>query len=109
MTSRQLIIGIRIPEGVRFADLNLSRDHVTGYVRFDWAPLRLICEASGIDLAILTDQSEDNVSELLVQWYAAHRAFGGAPDPVLEQLLAEVEAEDRHGAANVQRGPTEPQ
>ncbi len=83
-------IEIRIPEDINFADLNLMRDPVTGDISFDWAPLERICEASGLDLAILDDESEDYVSELIIEWYAVHLARGGAPDPVQDALIAEA-------------------
>lgn len=95
---------ISIPEGLDFAALKLARDPVTHAVSFDWAPIERICAASGIDVALFRDQHEDNVAGLLVAWYAVHRARGGAPDPVQEQILAEVQAEDRHGAAFVVSG-----
>jgi len=42
--------------------------------------------------------------------YTMHRQHGGAPDAVAEQLLAEVDAENRYGEFNVQPGGSgEPQ
>jgi hypothetical protein len=40
---------------------------------------------------------EDNVSGLIIGWYQAHRQQGGEPDPVAEDLIAEVLAEDAAG------------
>jgi len=36
------------------------------------------------------DAPEDNVSGLIVSWYQVHRQHGGEPDPVAEDLIAEV-------------------
>lgn len=88
---------ITIPDGVSFEQLKLSRDPVTLSVEFDWAPIEAICAASGVDPAVFKDSHEDNVSGLIHAWYMGHLANGGAPDPVQEQLHAEVEAEDWAG------------
>lgn len=102
----QISVRITIPEGVDFADLKLERDPETGVIRFDWAPLEAICEASDLDIALLKERDEDNVAGLIWAWYAQHRQHGGAPDPVQEALIAEVEAEDIHGLYAVQKGGT---
>lgn len=87
---------ITIPDGVAFADLELTRTPA-GAVRFAWPPLERICAASGIDIALLRDLHEDNVAGLIIAWYAAHRAQGGAPDSVAEDLIREAMLEDEHG------------
>lgn len=99
MTSQTLKIS---NPGVPFAALKLRRDVTTGQVSFDWAPIERICEASGIDPCLFKRSHEDNVSGLIVAWYQAHREAGGAPDPVAEQLIAEVLAEMAFGEASVQ-------
>ncbi len=88
---------IIIPGDVQFADLKMARDPETGDMAFDWAPIARICQASGIDMHLFQAQSEDNVGGLLAQWYAQHRAAGGAPDLVFDQLIAEADIEDTHG------------
>jgi hypothetical protein len=64
---------------------------------FAWAPIERICEASGIDIRLFRDESEDNVGGLLAHWYAQHRAAGGLPDLVMDDLIGESEIEDTHG------------
>lgn len=98
-----------VPDDFDFSTLKLSRDPVTGSIEFDWAPVEAICRASGVDPKIFREQPEDNVAGLIVAWYAQHRQNGGALDPVAEQLIAEVEAEDEFGEGRVQRGPVKPQ
>lgn len=99
----KLVKPIEIPVDISFEDLQLSRDPVIGVVAFDLEPVERVCEANDIDAdTFLTD---DNIGALLGAWYQAHRASGGAPDPVQEQLLAEVEAEEEFGRMNVQEGP----
>lgn len=93
---QQMMIKICIPDDVRFSDLKLSRD-ADGMIRFDWEPIDRICAASGVDPAILKEGPEDNVSGLIVRWYEAHLAAGGARDPVQDDLLGEVLAEDAAG------------
>jgi hypothetical protein len=88
------LMGVKIPEHLRFADLHLARDPQTLAVSFNWEPIEQICERSGINLAMLRDGPEDNVAGLIVAWYAHHRAAGGVADPVAEQLIREVRRED---------------
>lgn len=90
-------VRIRIPQGLAFAALKLSRNPVTLAVAFDWAPIEAICRESGIDIALFRDQPEDNVAGLIHQWYLEHLERGGSPDPVQEMLLAEVQAESAAG------------
>lgn len=87
---------IVIPEGLDYSALKLARDP-DGAVSFDWTPVRLICEASGIDVARFREAGEDALSGLLVAWYREHLSRGGARDAVQDDLLAEVEAEERIG------------
>lgn len=87
-------LGVKIPEPLRFADLQLARDPQTLAVSFNWEPIEQICQRSGIDLAIMRDGPEDNVAGLITTWYAHHRAAGGEADPVAEQLIREVRRED---------------
>lgn len=103
--SSRKAVRITIPDGVRFADLKLARDPVSGDLEFDWAPIERVCEASGLDVAVFRDSHEDNVGGLLVAWYAAARANGEPVDVVQEAILAEVQAEDALGEHNVQRAP----
>ena len=88
------LMRLAIPEGLAFEALKLTRDPTTGEVEFDWAPIEAICAASGVDVEVFKRGPEDNVSALIVAWYRAHLAGGGAPDAVQEQILAEVAAED---------------
>ena len=92
----QHIVRYTIPADVDFADLKLARDG-DGAVSFDWAPIERICDASGVDVELLRNSSEDNVSTLIVQWYQAHLANGGARDAVQDDLIAETIAEERVG------------
>ena len=85
---------IIIPADVAFADLELGRLE-DGQVTFRWEPVEKVCQASGIDVAVFKKGHEDNVSGLLVTWYAAHVDAGGPPDVVAEQLIQEVLDEDR--------------
>lgn len=96
MSTQQL--QIEIPDGLKFADLRLSRVPETGALEFDWGPVERICEASGLDIAIFRDAPEDNVAGLLVAWYLAARSNGEPADPVQEDLMAEARAEDLLGS-----------
>lgn len=93
---QQQLARVAIPDDIEFSDLHLARDP-DGHLSFDWHPVSLICRASGLPLAVLQEGPEDNVCSLLTSWYMAHRAAGGAADPVMDDLLAEVDAEDAAG------------
>lgn len=95
MTTRAATIAI--PNDLDFAALKLARKP-DGAISFDWSPIEALCAANGIDIAHFRDGPEDNVSGLIVAWYAAHRQQGGAPDPVAEDLIAETIAEDAAGS-----------
>lgn len=88
---------ISIPPDIDFSMLKLVRDTSTGGVTFSWDTIERICEYNQLDIAMFRDQHEDNIAELLVAWYTQHIASGGEPDPVAEDLLAEVKEEDEHG------------
>ena len=88
-----------IPDGVVFSDLQLARNPDTGDVSFDWAPIEKICAANNIPIEQLRDGHEDNVAGMIVAWYSAHLSAGGAHDPVADDLIAEVRAEDAAGQA----------
>lgn len=90
-------MGIRIPDGMRFAELRLTRDP-DGSVSMDLGVVRRIAEASGIDDPAALLGNEDALSALVVAWYHAARAAGEPPDPVQEDLIDEAAAEDRHGS-----------
>jgi hypothetical protein len=85
-------IYLQIPEGLPFSARRLVRKG-DGVVAFDMEPIRRICAANGLDLAVFTDGPEDHLCELITAWYIEHRRGGGAPDPVQEDLIAEVQVE----------------
>lgn len=80
-----------------FSALQLQRDPKNGDLTFAVAPIERLCTANNMDAALIL-ASEDSTSGLIVAWYAAHIAAGGAPDPVAEDLLAEIRAEDALGS-----------
>lgn len=90
------IIHISVPEGLDFAELELARD-ADGHVSFRWEPIEALCAANGLNSNVFQDGPEDNASALITAWYFAHMQAGGAPDPVQEDIRAEIEAEDRLG------------
>lgn len=93
---RAMPVPIVIPGDLSFAALRLGRA-ADGSVSFDLAALARIERASGLPEGYFASQPEDAVAELVTRWYSAHRAAGGVPDPVAEDLLAEMRAEDEHG------------
>lgn len=90
-----------------FARLQLARDPRTGSISYSRDTVAGILRDRDMAAAILDD--EDAISELLIGWYVAHRNAGGDANIVMDQLIAEVLAEDQFGADRVQRGSTRPQ
>lgn len=88
-----------IPDDLKFSDLKLAFDQ--NGASFDWTPIERICGRNGLDVALFKHGPEDNVAGLIWTWYAQHRAAGGDTDPVAEEYLAEVIAEDAAGMASV--------
>ena len=88
---------ISIPLGMAFSDLRLARDPQTGDVSFDTDVIERIEQESGLPAGFFMGQHEDALAALITTWYSAHRAVGGDQDPVAEDLLAEVMAEDSAG------------
>ena len=91
------ITPIAIPRGMAFSELRLGRDPQTGDVSFDAAIIERIEQESGLPAGFFMSQEEDAVAALITTWYSAHRAAGGEQDPVAEDLIAEVRAEDAAG------------
>ena len=91
------ITTISIPVGMSFSELRLARDPQTGDVSFDTSVIERVEAESGLPAGFFMGQHEDAVASLITGWYSAHRAAGGAADPVAEDLLAEVRAEDAAG------------
>ena len=85
------ITEIRVPADTPFSALQLVRDPVTGDIEFDAEILQDICNDNGLPF------NEDIVTSLLVAWYNHHRSTGGAPDNVMEQIIAEIDAESITG------------
>ena len=90
-------VAFTVPPGVKFADLRLARSPANGDLEFDLAPIEAICEASGLNPALFRSCDEPNVSFLLASWYAHARFAGEPPDPVVEDFLLEMRAEDERG------------
>lgn len=87
---------IMIP-AIPFAALQLARDPETGSVSFDLGVVAQIERASGLQAGHFTAQPEGALAEVITRWYAAHLQAGGERDPVADDLIAEVQAEDAAG------------
>jgi len=94
MSDDEVSVKILIPEWLSFSDLKLARD-AHGRFRFEWFPIKTICEQSGIDVSNMRDGMEDNAIVLIVEWYLSHIGKGGARDPVADALIAEVLGRDK--------------
>ena len=90
---------LTLPDGVTFADLTFRVDG-TDYLH-DLEPFRAFCRHNKIVMALLTTQM---CCDLINDWYDLHVAAGLARDPVMENLRAEIAAENR-AQAGVQIDP----
>lgn len=88
------ILKLVIPDDVKFEDLQLAFDDEGG-TSFNWQPIEHICHVNGVSLDVFKRSHEDNVSGLIVGWYVKHCEAGGAQDSVMEEVFAEVLAEER--------------
>jgi len=86
---------ITIPGNMHFHDLRLSREK--GGITFNAEIINAICNASGIDPEVFWQSHEDNLAELIIEWYANHLKNGGERDPVADDMIAETLAEDQLG------------
>lgn len=87
---------ITIPDNLRFADLRLRREP-DGDLSFETAPLEQIAAASDDAVGELMRSGDDGLATVITAWYHAARARGEPPDPVAEDLVAEILAEDAAG------------
>ena len=82
-----------IPAGLAFPMLGLDREPATLRMRFATWPLEAICRENCLDPDFML--ADDRMALWLAsQWYCAHKAAGGSADPLAEELLLEVAADD---------------
>ncbi|HVW65114.1 MAG TPA: hypothetical protein VHB01_08870 [Nitrosospira sp.] len=96
---------IPIPENHRFSLRELIQNSSTdGNMEFDWSLIEDICAASGMDMEEFLDTREHGAFALIHEWYAEHRGRGGAPDPVMEDILIATKIEEALGSSNRTNG-----
>ena len=96
---------IPFPENQGFYPLDLGHSSSpNGNIEFDWSLIEDICEASGMDIAEFLDTREHDASMLIHQWYAEHRGRGGAPDPVMEDIITAARIEEILDELNTSNG-----
>lgn len=95
ITTQKIVLSV--PPDMDFADLQLSRRD-DGNIRFKIETVERLCLDNELEPSLVLS-SEGNVCELIVRWYAAHRANGGDPDPVAEDIAKEILIELEHGQA----------
>ena len=88
------IIHLRVPAALKARWVRESR--AAGMRLTDWIVQRVEA-ASGLPKGFFTGQPEDALASLITAWYDRHIAAGGARDPVADDLIAEVRAEDAEG------------
>lgn len=96
-------VKLNIPKHLDFSLLKLGYEP-NGDISLDWDAVEALCTASGLNSDHFRYGPEDNISALIVAWYDEHRARGGAPDPVAEELFSETVQELVHGSLPHQPG-----
>lgn len=92
--NRQIVLTmLTFHDGLDFVDRALERAPVTQRLLFLPAPLGALCLFNGLNPEEIL-ASEDLSCELICTWYVAHREAGGEPDPVADEILFEVIADD---------------
>jgi hypothetical protein len=92
----QQLVNISIPDDLEFSELRLARD-ADGDVSFEWPVIETICKHNKLPIELFSEEPEDNVCQLIVFWYQSHKQHGGIDDPVAEDLLRELAAEEAAG------------
>lgn len=92
----QQLVNISIPDNLDFSALKLARD-ADGAVSLEWPIVEKICKHNHLPIEIFSEAPEEILCRLIVVWYNSHKALGGNPDPIAEDLLAEIAAEDSAG------------
>ena len=87
---------ITIPANLPFSALRLGRAE-DGSVLFSRDAVKQVARASGLPVQFFLNTDENNVASLIVAWYQVHRQHGGEPNPVADDLIAEVAFEDATG------------
>lgn len=79
----------RVPPGMTFKDIALTRDGHDGF-SFSVDCIRALMAANGADSTDEAFQHQDTFASLIVGWYEAHLQAGGEPDPVAESSRLEA-------------------
>ena len=83
-----------VPDGLRFADLQLRLDPESGNLDFDTDPVERMCAANGLNI---DEVMEDEAVQMLLSWYIQHRRQGGEADAVLESEIEALRLESERG------------
>ena len=97
MDTQNTKLEVVIPNDVAFSDLNLQHDPRSGGVVFEYRPIERICEASGIELELLSESDDERLGEFVMSWYTEHLAHGGQPDFVADSIMEEISLTEQAG------------
>ncbi|MGI9133357.1 MAG: hypothetical protein ACR2I0_05335 [Rhodoferax sp.] len=78
---------LKLPEGYGFADLKLRRC-ADEAIDLDMDLVRLVCQLNALDFEKVRQDPGPVVTTILTVWYKLHLAQDGAPDALMEQLIA---------------------
>jgi hypothetical protein len=98
------LIDIVIPDGLRFSDLRLRWNRITEDLDYELGVIAAIMRRNDLDPeSLLGGQNARAVAGLVLAiWYGAHRRGGGQPNLIMEQLIAEANAQMEYGEERVQ-------
>ncbi|MDD5478880.1 hypothetical protein [Rhodoferax sp.] len=78
---------LKLPVGCTFADLKLRRC-ADDAIDLDMDLVKRVCQLNGLDFGKVCQDPGPVVSNILSVWYKTHLSTGGAPDAVMEALIA---------------------
>lgn len=85
-------VNFEIPDEINFLELGLHYND-DGHFAYSMTIFKAFLEHNGLSI----DQiSQDDVENILVAWYFAHRQKGGEPDWCMEQIINEVSDQPKY-------------
>ncbi|KTC68997.1 hypothetical protein Lbir_2191 [Legionella birminghamensis] len=90
-------IQINIPADIHFSQLTCKR-LPTSNLLFNWEPIEALCKANNMDIGFFKETNEENVVDLIWDWYFQCRN-DGVIDSTMEEMINEVATEEQRGQA----------
>ncbi|TNF95088.1 MAG: hypothetical protein EP297_11810 [Gammaproteobacteria bacterium] len=89
MTEEVQTFHLKIPDEIKFTDLDITSDPGSYEVSINMVVIDHIMEANMISMGTVIDE-DDFISSLLLSWYGRWLAAGGTADPIMDQMLTDI-------------------